>query len=108
MTSHGTGNHHGFKPRLLYSLRNYCDYMNVYRRLSHGKKVRNITLSSSQNTLNMLHFGIGLLQVFLAIHKKDFFFSPKGVGLDSWLVQVSIAAMNGQWNLLQYSYSFIS
>lgn len=73
MTSHGTDKDQGFKPRFFYSLRNNYDYMDVYRELSYDRKVRNITLSSSQIMFKMLHFAIYLLQVFLGIHRKDLF-----------------------------------
>lgn len=73
MTSHGTDNHQGFKPRFFYSLRNNYKYMDVYKELSHDRKVRNMTLSFSQITFKMLHFAIYLLQMFLVMHRKDLF-----------------------------------
>lgn len=78
MTSHGTDNHQGFKPRFSYSLRNNYDYTNAYRELSHDRKVRNTTLSFSQITLKMLHFAIYLLQMFPGIHRKDLFVKKPG------------------------------
>jgi len=81
MTSHGTDNHQGFKPRFFYSFRNNYDYMDVYRELSHDMKVRNITLNFSQITFKMLHFAIYLLQMFLSIHRKEIF--SKNLELDS-------------------------
>lgn len=52
--------------------------MNVYRELSHDRKVRNIPLSFSQITFKVLHFAIYLLQMFLAIHRKDLFLKMTG------------------------------
>lgn len=80
MTSRGTGSHHGFKPRLFYSLRNTVT-MNIHRKLSRDRKVRNITLRSRQVTLFMLYFAICLLQVFLGIHRKDLFLKRPGARL---------------------------
>lgn len=78
MTSHGTDNHQGLRPRFFYSLRNNCDYTNVYRELSHDRNVGNIPLSFRQIAFKMLHFAIYLLQMFLGINRKDPFLKKPG------------------------------
>lgn len=78
MTSHGTDNQQGFKPRFCYPLRNNCDYMNVYRELSHDRKVRNKPLSFSQIAFKMLCSAFCLLQMFLGFYRKDLFLKKPG------------------------------
>lgn len=95
MTSHGTDNHQDFKPRFFYSLRNNCDYMNVYRELSHDRKVRNIPLSFSQITFKVLHFAIYLLQMFLAIHRKDLFLKMTG----AWFLAGASQYCCNEWKM---------
>lgn len=77
MTSHGTNNQ-WLQAKCLYSLRNNCDYVNVYGELSPDRAVRNIPLSFSQITFKILQFAICLLQIFLDTHRTDLFLKKPG------------------------------
>lgn len=96
MTSHGTDNCQGFKPRFSYSLRNNCEYVNMYRELFHYRKIRNTPLSFRQITFKMLHFAIYFLQMFLGIPRKDLFLKKPGALILSWCKSVLLQWMENR------------